>query len=159
MTTKDKDITAVLSISIHTPAQGVTLTQQMLLWCRDNFNPHSRTGSDKTKRSNRKQNTISIHTPAQGVTSSKKASHTSRSISIHTPAQGVTTSFYSLWNKFSISIHTPAQGVTAFTKVRVLELWEFQSTLPHREWRSPQAQKAMISVISIHTPAQGVTCK
>ncbi len=35
-----------LGISIHTPAQGVTLVLIMLLPPMCHFNPHSRTGSD-----------------------------------------------------------------------------------------------------------------
>ena len=35
-----------LPISIHTPAQGVTLSWRQSLWFYSYFNPHSRTGSD-----------------------------------------------------------------------------------------------------------------
>ena len=76
-------------ISIHTPAQGVTISPhnhqqihifQSTLPHREwrlaerledipiNFNPHSRTGSDSIKALLEIRAKISIHTPAQGVT-------------------------------------------------------------------------------------------
>ena len=58
----------IFSISIHTPAQGVT----------------------RTDRTVKVRNTISIHTPAQGVTVLIGKVENSVIISIHTPAQGVT---------------------------------------------------------------------
>ena len=79
-----------ITISIHTPAQGVTYlhdTFQVVstyfnphsrtgsdgltgrsLFVRLNFNPHSRTGSDCTSFILVFIARISIHTPAQGVT-------------------------------------------------------------------------------------------
>ena len=103
----------IFSISIHTPAQGVT----------------------RTDRTVKVRNTISIHTPAQGVTVLIGKVENSVIISIHTPAQGVTglqqprTEEINDFNPHSrtgsdrhpkvtlgithgISIHTPAQGVT-----------------------------------------------
>ena len=79
----------VMLISIHTPAQGVTQRYAHNQCCNHDFNPHSRTGSD-------------IH----GLLAD-----------LYVPA---------------ISIHTPAQGVTHFAKSDT-GTYRFQSTLPHRE--------------------------
>ena len=60
---------AGLSISIHTPARGVTgYTVRGGIFVRY-FNPHSRKGSDSSRRTLVNNFlTISIHTPARGVT-------------------------------------------------------------------------------------------
>ena len=59
----------VMLISIHTPAQGVTQRYAHNQCCNHDFNPHSRTGSDlRQKEKRHKHQRISIHTPAQGVT-------------------------------------------------------------------------------------------
>ena len=55
-------------ISIHTPAKGVTEVKCLLLQNWNNFNPHSREGSDMFRRLRRLLDRISIHTPAKGVT-------------------------------------------------------------------------------------------
>ena len=57
-----------LIISIHTPARGVT---NMAATMNDNlqdFNPHSRKGSDTESVPIPDTPEISIHTPARGVT-------------------------------------------------------------------------------------------
>ena len=78
------------SISIHTPARGVTSTGFITGLTRQNFNPHSRKGSDLQALRIFPCKKISIHTPARGVTSSFIFSCFSCGISIHTPARGVT---------------------------------------------------------------------
>ena len=55
-------------ISIHTPAPGVTYAVTHTPHAYDNFNPHSRTGSDSRGDEKRARELISIHTPAPGVT-------------------------------------------------------------------------------------------
>ncbi len=62
-----EDIVKTSIISIHTPAKGVTpenTTQGTL----EDFNPHSREGSDRVLEDIVKTSIISIHTPAKGVT-------------------------------------------------------------------------------------------
>ena len=91
MTRKEYDMDAVWSISIHTPAWGVT--KQHAQTCRiiNYFNPHARVGRDIPIREvDSKDFWISIHTPAWGVTADDTPDHATISISIHTPAWGVT---------------------------------------------------------------------
>ena len=57
---------------------------------REDFNPHSRKGSDVNMLSFTPEQIISIHTPARGVTTYEQAINYLGSISIHTPARGVT---------------------------------------------------------------------
>ena len=58
-----------MTISIHTPAKGVTDSAQRVRAHREHFNPHSREGSDQDGHTYKaKSNVISIHTPAKGVT-------------------------------------------------------------------------------------------
>ena len=82
------------SISIHTPAQGVTSSFWSFAVSLRNFNPHSRTGSDQGRADRRFYAVISIHTPAQGVTGGGPLRQGAAEISIHTPAQGVTPKTY-----------------------------------------------------------------
>ena len=57
-----------IAISIHTPARGVTDTPSTHCDQVNNFNPHSRKGSDIRGANNTIIYMISIHTPARGVT-------------------------------------------------------------------------------------------
>ena len=57
-----------LLISIHTPVQGVTYKTDIDTNSYNNFNPHSRAGSDTVAPSIDVVTVISIHTPVQGVT-------------------------------------------------------------------------------------------
>ena len=100
----------------------------------DNFNPHSRKGSDSNQKEFIDCINISIHTPARGVTDATASETAFFTISIHTPARGVTVPLRCCRRFRQISIHTPARGVT---EVQCCCLWLFQ--------------------ISIHTPARGVT--
>ena len=128
------DVHITSTISIHTPALGVT------------FGAISRNG----------RMMISIHTPALGVTRHGEYGRRQLQISIHTPALGVTASRWQIWeslihfnphsrtgsdqiesvnnNLIPISIHTPALGVT---EMKASEFYKL--------------------VISIHTPALGAT--
>ena len=144
-----------ISISIHTPARGVT---PCIYWSNLLIS-------------------ISIHTPARGVTLSTRRTLYPLFISIHTPARGVTRLLVKmvclglfqstlpqgewplrLWknnttNYFNphsrkgsdiidcfktyfcfISIHTPARGVTFFYFRYLICREKFQSTLPQGEW-------------------------
>ena len=143
-------------ISIHTPARGVTHPSRIKINSKDdfnphsrkgsdykghyqriyvhNFNPHSRKGSDGISISNESVIEISIHTPARGVTITDPEGTLPLSISIHTPARGVTGCAVIIQLKYSISIHTPARGVTC-------KIYSLSGRF----------------YISIHTPARGVT--
>ena len=122
-----------ITVSIHTPTQGVTSYMDLFL--------------ARTK--------VSIHTPTQGVTLGEDFYRYGIGVSIHTPTQGVTitrwwTSTTVCFNPHThagcdrrkppnrmwlrVSIHTPTQGVT---QLRL-------------------ADEAAEDV-SIHTPTQGVT--
>ena len=57
---------------------------------KEDFNPHSRTGSDGDIKNILDGAIISIHTPARGVTANAVALYDPTAISIHTPARGVT---------------------------------------------------------------------
>ena len=58
-----------ISISIHTPARGVTASAGATSSLNVDFNPHSRKGSDiATQKLVVNRDDISIHTPARGVT-------------------------------------------------------------------------------------------
>ena len=80
----------VRKISIHTPAKGVTTSYQNPENTTQDFNPHSREGSDGMEFKHIPKYYISIHTPAKGVTGMKSMTSPEIQISIHTPAKGVT---------------------------------------------------------------------
>ncbi len=103
---------ALMPISIHTPAQGVTGVQKAHPHRFRHFNPHSRTGSDNS--SSVTSFSACDFNPHSRTGSDMVILHAIqwRLISIHTPAQGVTLQFYLSLPFFKISIHTPAQGVT-----------------------------------------------
>ena len=77
-------------------------------------------------------------------------------ISIHTPVKGVTTQLLNISNRVVISIHTPVKGVTNKKRKKGI-IWQFQSTLPWREWRRDSHGCKRLFRISIHTPVKGVT--
>ena len=111
---------------------------QYLYWSLGvwDFNPHSREGSDIVGLSEVLYGFISIHTPAKGVTTPFRIYSHLFQISIHTPAKGVTCRLLEKEQQIRISIHTPAKGVT------------------RRSWNVLPKSR-----ISIHTPAKGVTTK
>ena len=81
---------ALLEISIHTPAKGVTKLQVVTLPDSTDFNPHPREGGDVVDRCNCiSQSDFNPH-PREGVTSLQVFLHPVIHISIHTPAKGVT---------------------------------------------------------------------
>ena len=60
---------AQIAISIHTPVKGVTGRRKKMETMQNNFNPHSREGSDlEEEKFLAEANNISIHTPVKGVT-------------------------------------------------------------------------------------------
>ena len=148
---------AVKSVSIHTPAKGVTSSSAV--WFKaakfqstlpqrewrhsiihdqkgECFNPHSHKGSDR------------MCFPPMSVTQyfnphshkgSDKILYRFRQfskISIHTPTRGVTGAVWEVHSLCHISIHTPTRGVTESFKF--VAVW---------------------TTISIHTPTRGVTVK
>ena len=150
-------ISSTFHISIHTPARGVTSTPFAPTNKLGDFNPHSRTGSDKSL--GYKPSTFAHFNPHSRTGSdvayyclpillfdfnphSRTGSDGKHSppvkqplvISIHTPARGVTYTLMCCQFVLQISIHTPARGVTDFLGVPTDFL-----------------------LISIHTPARGVT--
>ena len=145
------------SISIHTPAKGVTTpkTQKQIVsrfqstlprreWhpaCpkisirSGHFNPHSREGSDFVRQSAPLvAHLISIHTPAKGVTMRKIKSPASKIFQSTLPRRE--------WHHAQL-----------LPDIYLL----FQSTLPRREWRFQNDLYNQSITISIHTPAKGVT--
>ena len=99
------------SISIHTPAKGVTHV--------DGF-------PKKLKQ-------ISIHTPAKGVTpGAKRPTHLHLHFNPH-PREGGDPVKHGNWIfEVKISIHTPAKGVTYHIYYPVPFTYKFQSTPPRR---------------------------
>ena len=144
-------------ISIHTPAKGVTPASLSYVCFRNNFNPHSREGSDTAGKSfvERQQTFQSTLPRREWQKNRNKRQHRKHfnphsregsDVDRHVPHVCV------LW----ISIHTPAKGVTTSEK----DTWKtikFQSTLPRREWRGVCHFHCLTLPISIHTPTKGVT--
>ena len=100
------------TISIHTPARGVTKTRFICTTYPNHFNPHSRTGSDlNSMYISESVVLISIHTPARGVTCSAGRTH------------------------FQASYFNPHSrtGSDYFDAVFKSANMLFQSTLPHGE--------------------------
>ena len=123
----------------------------------EDFNPHSRVGSDLSSQEMLVQHEqfqstlprgerrflsdkgggdlyISIHTPAWGATTMQRLKERRSSISIHTPAWGATLGCFYVKVVFYISIHTPAWGATG-----------------------EKGNTHISGSISIHTPAWGAT--
>ena len=57
----------IISVSIHTPTQGVTQAEVWKVWHRS-FNPHTHAGCDRRGYVSYLLEEVSIHTPTQGVT-------------------------------------------------------------------------------------------
>ncbi len=121
-----------LKISIHTPARGVTDNLIACFRFRDNFNPHSRKGSDKITSTGKipkqdfnphsRKGSDNYYLPTINIywyfnPHSRKGSDLKDGAIV----------FYDL-----ISIHTPARGVTLLCLL--WKTWNlFQSTLPQGE--------------------------
>ena len=149
------DNTDAKAISIHTPAWGVTQNTPDFPYVFDDFNPHSRVGSDLSAVS--PYPALYYFNPHSRVGSDAitQLNNQIALISIHTPAWGVTTSTGNKLDAMKISIHTPAWGVTRITHeqsyhrayfnphsrvgsdhrqpVRIARRRAFQSTLPRGE--------------------------
>ena len=126
--------TIAIEISIHTPARGVTGFDYYRFIRQNNFNPHSRKGSDKIEKGKQEPSIISIHTPARGVTRRKNlifclqrnfnphsrkgsdgrslcCTHCINNFNPHS-RKGSDPDDIGKIRMFVISIHTPARGVT-----------------------------------------------
>ena len=144
-------------ISIHTPARGVTHSRPSIPELHNNFNPHSRTGSDgafnaidtATGDFNPHSRTGSDNSSFTSSTSAfyfNPHSRTGSDAVITALKEGLSVNFNPHSRTGSdtnnlvmsydpeISIHTPARGVT---------------------WRGIELKNS--TIISIHTPARGVT--
>ena len=80
----------VINISIHAPARGATVIQDLLGHADLDFNPRSREGSDVHFAFTLTASSISIHAPARGATYDENAAIRAVGISIHAPARGAT---------------------------------------------------------------------
>ena len=96
-------------VSIHTPTQGVTMENQMLIQLFS----------------------VSIHTPTQGVTGRAARAASQEGFNPHTHA-GCDCKYIELFHLLvQVSIHTPTQGVTASFGNQYIS-FPFQSTHPRR---------------------------
>ncbi len=114
-----------LWISTHAPAQGATADTWQESRKKRNFNPRSRTGSDRVNGAARHFPLISTHAPAQGATWGGEGGRARSGISTHAPAQGAT---------WIVSYRLPRKP--------------FQPTLPHRE-RQQKDTKSTLSFCAI----------
>ncbi len=116
-----------------------------------NFNPRSRTGSDKVLVEGKLKPDISIHAPERGATSSMRVV---RLIQEHFNPRSRTGSDLKPLTSISsrlISIHAPERGATKQT-IRQWELVIFQSTLPNGERLAPILCNSTIDVFQSTLP-------
>ena len=126
-------------ISIHAPARGATVAQAPNQCYHSYFNPRSREGSDKRRRSSQASRIRFQSTLPRGERQEKAQLCTdATTISIHAPARGATTEMRKKlpWTIYfnprsregsdgqsvsaesihiAISIHAPARGATIFS--------------------------------------------
>ena len=122
-------------VSIHTPARGVTRRMKPALCDCFSFNPHSRKGSDGGAACrNAWLFGVSIHTPARGVTHTRPSGRSPLSVSIHTPARGVTSAILTLLHP-ALCFNPHSRKGSDYNRNR----------------------DGSICIVSIHTPARGVT--
>ena len=132
----DTAINILCSISIHTPAKGVTWALLLGRYLVSYFNPHSREGSDGNGIiAVDYEHKISIHTPAKGVTG-RLGNH------------GLQKDYFNPHSR---------EGSDAFCFAKMLAVRNFN---PHSREGSDdtyRGQDVVVFEISIHTPAKGVT--
>ena len=102
--------TPIMSVSIHAPARGATLSFVSRLL----------------------QGFVSIHAPARGATFILACQSTAHIVSIHAPARGATILFLPTIQPLEVSIHAPARGATRAVD-SLCAGQRFQSTLPRGE--------------------------
>ena len=118
-----KAISGATGISIHTPAKGVTRTAIRKLKDQNDFNPHSREGSDETiKDSHKSAINFNPHSRegSDGALDEKKGKQ--KDFNPHSrEGSDVNEILYRPYD--TISIHTPAKGVTlSASKSRIREI-------------------------------------
>ena len=89
VTMENQMLIQLFSVSIHTPTQGVT-GRAARAASQEGFNPHTHAGCDNLSAGQIEFYNVSIHTPTQGVTGRKRTDSSAEYVSIHTPTQGVT---------------------------------------------------------------------
>ena len=100
-------------ISIHAPARGATVAQAPNQCYHSYFNPRSREGSDKRRRSSQASRIRFQSTLPRGERQEKAQLCTdATTISIHAPARGATRPPVHTAQGQPISIHAPARGAT-----------------------------------------------
>ena len=105
-----QSVSTVLSgVSIHAPARGATLFDDVY----------------------KVSHSVSIHAPARGATEIRLCKASRRDVSIHAPARGATTKEFGYLLKHRVSIHAPARGATELIEIGSLWVSKFQSTHPH----------------------------
>ena len=124
----------VCVISIHTPTQGVTTDNPKDKRIQINFNPHSHTGSDPGKRiipsrSRLFQSTLPHREWLYFFGKSLRRNHFNPHS--HTGSDKITDTARKKDRNFNPHSHT---GSDISDDVNVTVEFEFQSTLPHREW-------------------------
>ncbi len=122
-------------ISIHAPARGATLRDSDAETTLCDFNPRSRTGSDKSAYA--EEWYLRHFNPRSRTGSDRVRRYEYRGV--------------------YISIHAPARGATCRKVVTSASSREFQSTLPHGERRVDSVCMSVTAAISIHAPARGAT--
>ncbi len=121
-------------ISIHTPAKGVTSGLLAVLEIKQNFNPHSREGSDVIISPTQKiPCNFNPHSQEGSDVTYQRLRFTVINFNPHSQEGS------DWWEDGAgadewISIHTPKKGVTICSWFRLLLFNGFQSTLPRREW-------------------------
>ena len=117
-----------VTVSIHAPVWGATLTYQRLDDAHG-FNPRTRVGCDWNKKPKKVSGQVSIHAPVWGATVGIGALSKMAIVSIHAPVWGATATASEGLGVNQVSIHAPVWGATAWGKVPS-KLMMFQSTHP-----------------------------
>ena len=144
-------------ISIHAPARGATVAQAPNQCYHSYFNPRSREGSDKRRRSSQASRIRFQSTLPRGERQEKAQLCTdATTISIHAPARGATDRAPVRPAAFGISIHAPARGATGCSNQRP-GIWTISIHAPARGATRPPVHTAQGQPISIHAPARGAT--
>ncbi len=144
-------------ISIHAPARGATLSQQLLGVFNSHFNPRSREGSDTEEDGFAYSFALFQSTLPRGERpAAMDVLATFKTISIHAPARGATSGRrFTDW-VFDISIHAPARGATFSSSSSASSGSNFNPR--SREGSDSRNRRgADAGKISIHAPARGAT--
>ena len=143
-------------VSIHTPTQGVTVSDYEVYKWHICFNPHTHAGCDTNSPDIGTDGLVSIHTPTQGVTKTNLGWLLwLLSFNPHTHA-GCDEDFTQIRFRLrGFNPHTHAGCDYAVSVRRCFD--KFQSTHPRRVWLYLSLWYTSWADVSIHTPTQGVT--